>query len=49
MLFTLLYADDTVFFSKSKEGLKLLLDKLKVFCDTLGKNVNVDKSKVMVF
>ena len=46
-----MYADDTVLAADSAESLQLqkLLDGLSVWTANYGLNVNVDKSKVMVF
>ena len=48
-LFMLLFADDTVLFSYTIEGLQALLDKLKTYCDKWGIEVNIDKTVSMVF
>ena len=48
-LFMLLFADDTVLFSYTIEGLQALLDKLKTYCDKWGIEVNIDKTVAMVF
>ena len=45
----LLYADDLILVSKSKEGLQRCLDKLQVFADLKHLKVNIDKSKTMIF
>lgn len=47
-IFMLLFADDTVLFSYTEQGLQLLLNKLHVYCNTWGITVNIDKSFVMV-
>ena len=47
-LFLLLFADDTVLFSYTKEGLQTLLDRLNLYCKTWGITVNIDKTVVMV-
>ena len=48
-LFMLLFADDTVLFSYTIEGLQALLDKLKTYCDKWGIEVNIDKTVAMLF
>ena len=49
-LFSLLFADDTVVFSKSQEGLQLLLNRMNTYyCNKWGITVNTDKTVVMVF
>ncbi|XP_062582329.1 uncharacterized protein LOC134244070 [Saccostrea cucullata] len=45
----LLYADDIVIFSESKSGLQTSLDILSNYCSNWKLQVNVDKSKVMIF
>ena len=45
----LLYADDLVLLSNSKEGLQQLLDHLQQFCQTWALTVNIKKTKIMVF
>jgi hypothetical protein len=44
-----LFADDTVLFSKSPESLQKLLDKLHLYCKKWNLKVNVNKTKVVVF
>ena len=44
-----LYADDTVLFASSKEGLQKCLDGLKQYCDKWKLEVNADKTKVVIF
>ena len=48
-LFMLLYADDAVVFSKSPEGLQSILNDLELYCRTWGLNINISKTKVMIF
>jgi hypothetical protein len=48
-LFILLFADDIVLISTTPKGLQVQLNCLKSCCDKLRLNVNVDKTKVMVF
>ena len=45
----LMYADDLVIFSKSAHGLQKSLDRLSSYCDTWKLNINLDKTKVMLF
>ena len=44
----LVYADDLVLISKSKEGLQAQLDALNVYCDEWELNINIDKTKIMI-
>ena len=48
-IFLLLYADDTILLSESKENLQLLLDKFLEYCNKWKLKVNVDKTKIMIF
>ena len=48
-MFLLLFADDTVLFSYSKEGLQDMLNKLGEYCKDWGIHVNINKTVVMVF
>ena len=45
----LLYADDLVVFARSAKGLQRILNKLESFCEQADLNVNLDKTKVMIF
>ena len=45
----LLYADDIVLLSESENGLQSSLDVLSTFCSNWKLQVNVDKSKIIVF
>ena len=45
----LMYADDLVIFSKSAHGLQKSIDRLSSYCDTWKLNINLDKTKVMLF
>ena len=45
----LMFADDTVIFSETKEGLQKSLDKLWNYCTKWGLTVNTSKTKVVVF
>ena len=44
-----LYADDTVLFASSKEGLQKCLDGLKQYCDKFKLKVNASKTKIVIF
>lgn len=48
-LFILLYADDTVLFSDNEKDLQQALDKFESYCETWKLQVNVNKTKVLVF
>ena len=48
-LFMLLYADDAVVFAKSPETLQSILNYLELYCTTWGLNINISKTKVMIF
>jgi len=48
-LSSLLYADDLVLLSKSKEGLQNSINTVSKFCDNWKMDVNEKKSKVMIF
>ena len=48
-LYLLLYADDTVIFAESPEKLQTASDTMKSYCDTWKLQVNVTKTKVVVF
>lgn len=45
----LMYADDIVLFSETRDGLQECLDRFSRYCDTWGLEVNTDKSKVVTF
>jgi hypothetical protein len=45
----LMYADDVAILSTSVGGLQKLLNKLEAFCEDWDMEVNIQKSKVMVF
>ena len=47
--FLLMYADDLVLFSKIVNGLQQMLDCLFEYSQKCGMEVNIEKSKVMVF
>ena len=48
-LFLLMYADDTVLFSRSVTGLQSMLDTLALYTEKWSLTVNVAKTKIMVF
>ena len=48
-LYLLLCADDTVIFAESPEKLQIALDTMRSYCDTWKLQVNVSKTKVVVF
>ena len=45
----MLFADDIVLLSESEDGLQSSLDVLSTFCSNWKLQVNVDKSKILVF
>jgi ABC-type methionine transport system ATPase subunit len=47
--FVILYADDTVILSETKEGMQQALDILESYCEIWRLQVNVAKTKVMIF
>lgn len=47
-MFILLFADDTVIFSRSKTGLQILLNKMRSYCNEWVITVNTNKIVVMV-
>ena len=47
--YILVFADDTMLVSETKEGLQQLLFKLESFCHTWNLTVNVAKTEVIVF
>ena len=48
-LFLLMYADDTVLLSESRDGLQNILNQLKIYSDNWDISVNVEKTKIVVF
>ena len=48
-LFVILYADDTVLMSETKEGMQQSLNIFQLYCDLWKFDVNINKTKVMVF
>ena len=49
MIFCLLYADDTLVLAENNKELQKALDSLKIYCDKWALNVNIDKTKVIIF
>ena len=45
----LLYADDTIVLAECPEDLQRALDILKIYCEFWGLDINVRKTKVMIF
>ena len=45
----LMYADDLILLSESPEGLQKQIDKLSKYCDDWKLNINLKKTKTMVF
>ena len=45
----LLYADDLVLISTSKQGLQNCLDQLKIWCETWLMEIHFKKTKIMIF
>ena len=48
-IYVLLYADDTIVMAESPEELQIALDKVKEYCDTWKLQINVSKTKVVIF
>ena len=48
-LIVLLYADDTVLLANNETDLQRTLDEFDTYCKTWKLNVNIDKTKVVVF
>ena len=48
-IFLLLFADDAVLMSESKDGLQLSLRKLEYYCIKWNLHVNTDKTKIVIF
>lgn len=46
--FIILFADDTVLFSNTKEDLQYMLDIFERYCDTWKLTVNISKTKMLV-
>ena len=49
LIYLILFADDTVLLGKTPEILQHLLDKLFIYCRKWNIEVNIDKTKVVVF
>jgi hypothetical protein len=49
LIYLILFTDDTVLFGKTPEILQHLLDKLFIYCRKWNIEVNIDKTKVVVF
>ena len=47
-ILVLLYADDTVIFAESKEGMQWALNIFQSYCDKWKLTVNINKTKVLV-
>ena len=45
----LMYVDDIVLLSNSKEGLQNSLSNLKEFCDSWNLKINIEKTKIIIF
>ena len=45
----LLYGDDLVIFSRSAKSLQIILNKLESFSENSDLNVNLDKTKIVIF
>ena len=48
-LFSLLYADDTALMAESPSGLQSCLDAFSCYCDQWKLNINVAKTKIIIF
>ena len=48
-LFLLMYADDTIIFSETVDGLQTMLNSLFNYCSKWNLTVNINKTKVVVF
>ena len=48
-IYLLLFADDAVIFSETREGLQKSLDNFEIYCKKWNLTVNVEKTKVVVF
>ena len=47
--FLFLYADDTVVLAECPEDLQRALDMLRIYCEVWGLDINVRKTKVVIF
>ena len=48
-IFLILYADDTLLFSESLDGMQSLLDELSNYCKIWKLEVNTSKTKCVIF
>ena len=48
-LFLLLYADDAVVLTETQDDMQCALNMLKSYCEIWGLNINVNKTRVLVF
>ena len=48
-LSVLLYADDTVIMANNEADLQFSLDRFNEYCQEWKLNVNIDKTKVVIF
>ena len=48
-LVILLFADDTVLFSTSQDGLQRMLNLFENYCDEWKLTVNISKTKILIF
>ena len=48
-LFVILYADDTVLMSETKEGMQQSLNTFELYCDLWKLDVNINRTNGMVF
>ena len=48
-MFVLLYADDIELMGECEKDLQLIVDKMNLFCKDLGLQVQLTKTKVMIF
>ena len=44
-----MYADDLIIMSEKASGLQSALDKLNTYCDKWDLDINVEKTKIMIF
>ena len=45
----LMYADDLILISETKEGLQKQIDKLSKYCEQWKLNINLKKTKILIF
>ena len=48
-IFLLIFADDAMLLSETKDGLQDLLKELENYCKRWNLTVDIDKTKVMIF